>query len=120
MKIQHFKDLIAWQKAHKTAVLVYSLSKKFPKEEFFALTSQIRRSVVSITSNIAEGFGRSTLNDKNHFFTMAKGSANETESQLLIAKDLGYITLKECTEVEQQLVEIQKILAGLMKSSFNK
>ena len=51
---------------------------------------------------------------------MAKGSANETESQLLIAKDLGYITLKECTEVEQQLVEIQKILAGLMKSSFNK
>ncbi len=73
-KIRSFTDLVAWQEGHKLVLSVYILTKSFPQEELYSLTNQLRRAVVSITSNIAEGFNRKTLNDKSHFYIMAHGS----------------------------------------------
>jgi four helix bundle protein len=92
-KIQKFQDLFAWQESHKLVLLVYTISKAFPKGELFALTNQIRRAVVSIPSNIAEGYGRPSGKDRVHFFCIAKGSLLEVERQFFIAKDLGYIKM---------------------------
>lgn len=119
-KIHRFKDLIVWQKAHNLAIAVYGLTKTFPREEQFGLTNQIRRAVVSIASNIAEGFGRNTAKDKNQFYAIAKGSTLEIDSQLLIAKDLGYIKDTEHHKLEQELETIARMLAGLSKSSIDK
>ncbi|KKW16919.1 MAG: Ribosomal protein S23 [Candidatus Magasanikbacteria bacterium GW2011_GWA2_50_22] len=117
-KIKRFQDLFAWQEAHQLALLVYKISKEFPKEELFALTSQIRRAVISVPSNIAEGYGRPSGKDRVHFFWIAKGSLLEVESQFLIAKDLGYIknTLFEKMFVSQ-LEKTDKILTGLIKKT---
>lgn len=117
-KIQRFQDLFAWQESHKLALLVYTISRAFPKEELFALTNQIRRAAVSIPSNIAEGYGRPSGKDRIHFFWIAKGSLLETESQFLIAKDLGY--LKDDTLIKSFNAQIEKtdrILTGLIKKT---
>jgi len=90
-KITSFTNLIAWQESHKLVVQIYKVTQIFPKEETFGLTNQIRRATVSISSNIAEGFSRTTLIDKNRFYIMAKGSLTEVQSQLLIARDVNYL-----------------------------
>lgn len=87
-----YKDLLVWQQGHEFVLFIYTLSKKFPKEEVFGLTSQIRRAAVSITSNIAEGFGRSGKKDKAMFYRNSKAPLFEVDNQLTIAKDLEYIT----------------------------
>ncbi|MDF1496992.1 MAG: four helix bundle protein [Patescibacteria group bacterium] len=89
--IKDFTDLYAWQVGHELVLLIYKHSQKFPKEELFGLTNQMRRSAVSVTSNIAEGFSRKTAKDKSHFYYMSKGSLTELQDQLHIAKDVGYI-----------------------------
>ncbi len=114
-KIKSFKDLLVWQKGHNIVLEVYRLTKLFPREELFALTSQIRRAVISITSNIAEGFGRAFLKEKVHFYTISYGSLLETLNQLEIAKDLGYITSKDFVNLEAELSELAKMLQSLMK-----
>ncbi|MES2059866.1 MAG: four helix bundle protein [Patescibacteria group bacterium] len=114
-KIQNFRDLLAWQEGHKLVLFIYEITNKFPQEEKFGLTNQIRRAVVSITSNIAEGFGRSSAKDKHHFFVMAKTSLSEVENQLLIAKDLGYVTLEKYTEVGEKIELTHRLLGGLIK-----
>ena len=117
-KIKRFQDLFAWQESHKFVLLVYTVSRVFPKEELFALTSQIRRAAVSIPSNIAEGYGRPSGKDRVHFFWIAKGSLLEVESQFLIAKDLGY--LKNTTLIDTfnaQLEKTDRILTGLIKKT---
>ncbi len=91
-KIQTFKDLTAWQQAHNLVLFIYKITDSFPKTELFALNTQMRRAAISITSNIAEGFGRSTSKDKRHFYTISKGSLLELDSQIAIANDLQYIT----------------------------
>ena len=117
-KIQKFQDLFAWQEAHQLALLVYRISKEFPKEELFALTNQIRRAAVSVPSNIAEGYGRPSGKDRVHFFWIAKGSLLEVESQFLIAKDLGYITKSSLAEAFfAQIDKTDKILTGLIKKT---
>lgn len=117
-KIQKFQDLFAWQEAHKLALLVYRISKDFPKEELFALTNQIRRAAVSVPSNIAEGYGRPGGKDRVHFFWIAKGSLLEVESQFLIAKDLGYLKNNASEkEFESQREKTDKILTGLIKKT---
>jgi len=93
--IKHFTDLIAWQKNHQLVLEIYKITKKFPKDELFGLTSQIRRAVVSITSNIAEGYGRYYFKEKIRFYTISRGSSTEVQNHLIIAKDLGYITEEE-------------------------
>lgn len=87
-----FRDLIVWQKAHRLTLSVYKVTKDFPSHEQYGLTSQMRRAAVSIASNIAEGFGRSSAKDKDHFYVMASASVRELQSQLSLASDLGYIS----------------------------
>ena len=79
-KIKTFRDLISWQEGHNLVLMIYEVTKTFPREEAFGLTTQLRRAAVSCTSNIAEGFSRLTANDKAHFYTMALGSLTEIQS----------------------------------------
>lgn len=115
--IQSFKDLYAWQEGHELVKMVYALVKDFPKEELFGLVSQMRRCAVSITSNIAEGFGRGSYKEKVQFYLISRGSLIELENQLLIAKDVGYMLDPVYAEIDTQLQKVQSILNGLIKKS---
>ena len=119
-KIKSFTDLVAWQEAHKLVLAIYKVTKDFPKEEQFGLTSQVRRAAISVSSNIAEGFSRKSYIDKNRFYSMARGSITELQSQLLIAKDIGYIKQSKFREVADQTVVVHKLINGLLKSSQDK
>lgn len=89
--VKSYKELLIWQKGIKIVVLIYKLTKDFPKEEMYALTSQLKRASVSVPSNIAEGFGRQTDKSFNHFLNISRGSLNEIETQLIIAKELDFV-----------------------------
>jgi four helix bundle protein len=115
-KITSFTDLNAWQKGHMLVLGVYEATDNFPASEQFGLSSQIKRAVVSITSNIAEGFSRRTLNDKSHFYHMALGSCTEVQNQLLIAKDLKFLSIDIFKKLADLSVEVHKLLNGLIKS----
>ena len=115
-KIASFTDLKAWQEGHKLVVSVYTLTKKFPAEEQFALTSQMRRAAVSVTSNIAEGFSRPTKADKMHFYYMAQGSLTELQNQLLIARDVKYVLAEDILGFADKTVTVHKLLTGLIKA----
>jgi|SRR3989338_4925815 len=114
-KIKNFRDLRVWQKGHNLVLQIYRITKDFPKEEKFGLSDQMRRAGVSITSNIAEGFGRETLNDKSHFYTMALGSLFEIQNQLFIARDVGYLDPKECELLFNDTIEISKMCSSLIR-----
>lgn len=114
--IRSFTDLEVWREAHAFGLLLYKASSRFPASEQFGLTSQMRRAPVSITSNIAEGFGRSSNKDREHFYIMATGSVCEIESQLLFARDLGYITADDFTSLTAQLTVVHKLLRGLLRA----
>jgi four helix bundle protein len=116
-KITSFKDLIAWQKAHLLAIEIYKTTENFPKSEQFGLTNQIRRASVSVASNIAEGFGRRTGADRVHFYDMARGSLHETQAQLLIAKDVGFLSEDPYAVVEAMSTECHKLLTGLINKT---
>lgn len=116
-KLQNFKDLIAWQKAHKLVLAVYKATQQFPKEELYGLISQVRRAVVSIVSNIAEGFSRASYREKSQFYSIALGSVAEFQAQLEIAKDLGYISLQKYSEFVDMSTEVHKLINGLIKGS---
>ncbi len=98
-------------------LLVYKETETFPKTEIFGLVSQLRRASVSLTSNIAEGFSRNTYKDKLQFYAVALGSLSEMENQLLIAKDLAYISLGKSAEINDQIVIVSKLLSGLIKKT---
>jgi len=116
-KIQSFTDLEAWKEAHKLVIFVYKITKTFPKEEAFGLTSQLRRAAVSITSNIAEGFSRNSPKEKIQFYSIARGSLTEIQSQLFIARDIGYVDNKDFGEFSEQAVTVGKITTGLIKAT---
>ncbi len=116
-KIKNFTDLTTWQEAHKLVLLIYKLTKGFPRDEYFGLINQIRRAVVSITSNIAEGFSRNSYKEKSQFYSMALGSLTEVQNQLIISRDLKYITEKEFIEAEELTTIVSKLLNGLIKAS---
>jgi four helix bundle protein len=109
-KIKEFTDLIVWKESHKAVLSVYRLTEKFPRSEMFGLTSQMRRSAVSITSNIAEGFGRQTIKDKINFFYVAHGSLTELKNQIFISRDVGYITIKQSEELLDKLATSHALL----------
>lgn len=113
---ERFKKLIVWQKAYKFSLEIYTITKKFPKYEQFGLTSQIRRSSISIFANIAEGYERNSRKEYIHFLTISRGSLGEVESYLLFANDLVYITKDEFNKLEEQRQEIAKLLKGLISS----
>lgn len=115
-KTRSFTELNAWQEGHKLVLMTYKLTRKFPKEELFCLTSQIRRCVVSVTSNIAEGFNRSSLKEKIQFYSISLGSVSELQNQILIAKDLEYVSKMEFSEIADQSIIVHKLINGLIKS----
>lgn len=114
--MHQFKELTVWQKAVDLATKVYQYTKNFPSEEKFGLTSQIRRSVVSISSNIAEGAGRKSKKEFKHFLNIAYGSASELETQLLIAQNLNFLDKNHYELLSESISEIQKMIYSLSKS----
>jgi four helix bundle protein len=116
-KIKSFTDLNVWREGHKLVLMIYQTSKAFPESEKFGLTNQIQRAVVSVTSNIAEGFSRKSKKEKTQFFYTALGSLTEVQNQLLIARDLGYLNVKSFGDLANQTVIVSKLLNGIIKSS---
>lgn len=116
MKLKNYQDLIAWQKSMDLVEDVYRASKDFPREEIYALTSQIRRAAVSIPSNIAEGQGRRTTADFLRHLSIAYGSLCEVETQILIARRLKYIAQARLDDVMSRAGEVGRLLNGLMAS----
>jgi four helix bundle protein len=113
-----FKDLIVWQKAHKLVLLTYEYSSAFPRIEIFGLTSQLRRAIVSVPANIAEGFKKKGKNDKLRFMNIAQGSLEECRYYLILAEDLKY---GDNSELKEKLEEVSKLLEaychGILNSS---
>lgn len=116
MKVRNYQDLIAWQRAMDLVEIVYKASKGFPREELYALTSQVRRAAVSIPSNIAEGQGRRSTLDFLRHLSIAHGSLREVETQVLIAGRLNYLTAAQIKAVMTPASEVGKLLNGLMNS----
>lgn len=114
MTVKRYEELVVWQKAMLLAKKVYCVQKQLPKEEIYGLGDQIRRAVVSIPSNIAEGFGRDTDKKFKHFLSIARGSLFETKTQLQLAENLGYWTID--SEMLALFDEIGKLINGLSRS----
>ncbi len=115
-KVVSFTQLDAWKSAHALRLSVYVIIKGFPQEERYALADQLRRAAISIGSNVAEGFSRRTANDKAHFYTMAQGSLTEVQDQLILARDLKYITEIQFIELADKSVITHKLITGLIKA----
>lgn len=115
--IRSFTDLIVWKEAHQLVLATYMATKKFPKEELFALTSQMRRAAISITSNIAEGFSRKGIKEKIQFYTIAKGSLTELESQFLVARDIRYAATLELENIFKQITSVHKLLNAFIRKT---
>ena len=113
---RNFHNYQVWQDAVSLAILVYNVTAKLPWFEKKGLCDQLQRAVVSISSNIAEGSGRPSDNDFAHFLDMALGSANEVETQLLIARNLDYVPQNQYDTLMEQLTSVQKQLTGLIAS----
>lgn len=115
-EIKSYKDLLIWKKGITIVGLVYKVVRTFPQEEMYALTSQLKRASVSIPSNIAEGYGRNTDKSFSHFLTIARGSLFEIETQLLIAKELNFLTdLGIYQELLNQIEEESKMINAFCK-----
>lgn len=116
MKTSDFQELKVWQKAMDIAVEVYAIVKTLPKEERFGLGDQIRRCSVSIPSNIAEGHNRNSTKDYIRFLSISRGSLAELQTQLILCRRVGYLSETSLTNVYDRLVEIDKMLTGLIKT----
>lgn len=116
-KISDFYHLNAWKESHKLVLMVYKLTEEFPKEERYGLTSQIRRAAVSITANIAEGFGRYHFADKVRFYLQARGSVKEVQSFIYLAKDLDYFEDSITKKLWKQSKRSEQLLNGLINST---
>lgn len=113
---QSFRDLMVWQRAMQLTVSVYKLTQGFPREEQYGLISQIRRSVVSIPSNIAEGQGRGSVGEFRHFLGIARGSNCEVQTQLEIARALNFGDSRLISEAEALSDEVRKMIFGMLES----
>jgi len=114
-RIQTFLDLDAWKEGHKLVLMIYKRTKMFPREEKYGLVDQLRRAAVSITSNIAEGFSRKSRKEKIQFYSMAKSSNTEVQNQLLISRDVGYLTAEEFNGLFDQSKRVEKLISGLIR-----
>ena len=117
--MNNFKQLKVWQKAVELTTDIYKETNSFPSKEQYGITSQITRSAVSVPANIAEGSGRSTKKDFNHFLSIALGSSFETETLLVIAYSLGYLNKSKFENLSERLSEVQKMIRGLQKSNIS-
>jgi four helix bundle protein len=113
---QGFRDLIGWQKAVKLTVAIYEVTRGWPRDEQFGLTSQVRRAVVSVPANIAEGHGRTGPNEFLHHLSIAFGSLCEVETHLVLAEHLGYLPANAAQDLFDLLTELRRIVQGLIRS----
>lgn len=114
--MNNYKDLKVWQKGVELAVKIYRLTCDFPLSEMYGLTSQIRRASYSVPSNIAEGAGRESNKEFQHFLSISLGSAFEMETHLIIAKHLNFIKEADFNSVTNEISEVEKMIRGLQKS----
>jgi len=112
----NFKELLVWQKSINFVTEIYELTNDFPKNEMYGLTSQIRRASISIPSNIAEGNSRRSVADYLQFLKIARGSCAEVETQLIIAQNLKFLNEEHYLKLNQDIIEISKMLNGLINS----
>jgi len=108
-----FRDLVAWQKAMGLVTEIYNLTRTFPRDEAYGLVSQLRRTAVSVPSNLAEGYSRNSRNEFHHFVGQARGSLAEVETQVEIARNLGYVTVACSSEMLARIDEVGRLLTGL-------
>jgi four helix bundle protein len=120
MKTFSFEKLIAWQKARELAYEINKITKLFPKDELFGLTSQMRRCAVSIASNLAEGSGRNSMKDKARFTEIAFGSALELLNQLILSFDFEYLEEQKYIAIREKITEVTVLINGLYKSQLPK
>jgi len=118
--LRNYKDLKVWQKSYQFCLIIYKITKEFPNDERYSLTSQIRRAAVSVPSNIAEGYGRKSTPDYVRFLYIAYGSTCELETQILLAGDLGYIKPEQLNKLQKDIAEGERMLKALIKSLENK
>lgn len=114
--LKSYKELLVWQKSYEFCLAIYNVTRSYPKEERYGLTSQIRRAAVSIPSNIAEGYGRKTTPDYIRSLYIAYGSSCELETQILLSGDLGYINRESLEELKDKVGEIERMLKALINS----
>ena len=117
--MNHYKKLDVWVKSYKMALDIYKATDSYPGSEKFGITSQTRRAAVSVSLNIAEGAGRNSKRDFNHFLSIANGSLCETETLLMMAKDLQYMNQQKFNSLIQQVEEVQKMIYGLKRFNTN-
>lgn len=116
MGTRNYRELIAWQKAIDLVESVYRATRTWPREELYGLTNQVRRAVISVPANIAEGQGRSSVKEFMQFVSIANGSLHEVETHLLISHRLGYIDEASCEHLMYHTAEVGRLLNGLMRS----
>jgi four helix bundle protein len=114
-KIRHFRQLEAWQEAHRLVLMVYQVTKGFPGDERFGLISQMRRAAVSVPANIAEGFKRRGIRDKIHFYNISEGSLEELKYFFILSEDLSYVSSKD--DLMAQSETVGRLLNGLINST---
>src|SRR6266516_917672 len=112
--MRDFREIKVWEKAHRLTLEIYKATSKFPREEMYGLTSQMRRSSSSIAANIAEGFGRGGNTELARFLQIGMGSASELEYHILLARDLNLMTKIIYGQLQEQLVEVKRMLAALL------
>ncbi|MFK7903628.1 MAG: four helix bundle protein [Chitinophagales bacterium] len=113
--MHNFREIKSWKKSRIVVKEIYVLTRKFPREELYGLTSQIRRAAISIPANIAEGSGRNTNKDFCKFLGYALASAYEVETELILSYDLGFISKDEVSEVGEKVREVEKLIYGLIR-----
>jgi len=118
--LRNYKDLKVWQKSYQLCLEIYRITKLFPKEEIYAITSQIRRAAVSVPSNIAEEYGRKTTPEYIRSLYIAYGSLCELETQISLSGDLGYIEAGKLKKLQDNIGEVERMLKALIKSLENK
>jgi four helix bundle protein len=114
--LKNFKELKVWQKAYQLCLEIYRVTRNFPKEEIYGLTSQIRRAAVSVPSNVAEGYGRKTTGEYIQALYVAYGSNCELETQVLLSGDLGFVRREDLLRLQQEIGDVERMLKGLIKS----
>jgi len=114
--MRNYRDLQVWSKAHHLTLELYRISRQFPREETYGITSQLRRAAVSIGANLAEGCGRRTSSELARFVRIAMGSASELDYHLLLSRDLGFMAADEFTRASSAMIEVRKMLTSFLNS----
>jgi len=114
--MHNFKELKVWKEAMELSKIIYNITKSFPNEEKFGLTSQIIRCTISVPSNIAEGCGRGTDKEFARFLSISRGSTYELETQLILAHNFAYLSTVDCNNIIEKLSQIQRMLNGLIQT----